>query len=95
MSIDKATVAKISALARLSVSESAHNKLAEELSNIIGWIEQLNEVDTQNTSPMTSVVDVPLRRREDVVNDGNCRDEVLENAPETKAGFYVVPKVVE
>ena len=52
-------------------------------------------MDTQNTSPMTSVVDVPLRRREDVVNDGNCRDAVLENAPKTKAGFYVVPKVVE
>ncbi len=95
MSIDKATVAKIARLARIHVAEDKREALAGELSNILGWVEQLGEVDTDNVAPMTSVVEVRLPERDDVITDGDCRDDVLANAPETDAGFYVVPKVVE
>ena len=95
MSIDKATVAKIARLARIHVAEEKREALASELSNILGWVEQLGEVDTDNVAPMTSVVEVRLPERDDVITDGDCRDDVLANAPESDAGFYVVPKVVE
>ncbi len=95
MSIDKATVAKIARLARIHVPEDKRQALAGELSKILVWVEQLGEVDTDNVAPMTSVVEVRLPERDDVVTDGDCRDDVLANAPETEAGFYVVPKVVE
>ncbi len=95
MSIDKATVAKIARLARIHVPEEKRAALAGELSNILGWVEQLGEVDTDNVAPMTSVVEMRLPERDDVITDGGCRDDVLANAPETEAGFYVVPKVVE
>ena len=95
MSIDKATVAKIAMLARIHVAEEKREALAGELSNILGWVEQLGEVDTDNVAPMTSVVEMRLPERDDVITDGDCRDDVLANAPETDAGFYVVPKVVE
>ncbi|MDA1133136.1 MAG: Asp-tRNA(Asn)/Glu-tRNA(Gln) amidotransferase subunit GatC [Proteobacteria bacterium] len=95
MALDKATVARIARLARLRVPESAEEGLARELSAILGWIEQLNEVDTAGAAPMTSVVETPLRRRDDVVTDGGRQDEVLANAPETAGAFFVVPKVVE
>ncbi len=95
MSIDKATVAKIARLARIHIPEDKREALAGELSNILGWVEQLGEVDTDNVAPMTSVVEVRLPERDDVITDGDCRDDVLANAPETDAGFYVVPKVVE
>ena len=95
MSIDKATVAKIARLARIHVAEERRESLAGELSNILGWVEQLNEVDTDNVAAMTSVVAVRLPEREDVITDGDCRDDVLANAPETDGEFYVVPKVVE
>ncbi len=95
MSIDKATVAKIARLARIHVAEDKREALAGELSNILGWVEQLGEVDTENVAPMTSVVEIRLPERDDVVTDGDCRDDVLANAPETDGGFYVVPKVVE
>ncbi len=95
MSIDKATVAKIARLARIHVPEDKREALAGELSNILGWVEQLGEVDTDNVAPMTSVVEMRLPERDDVITDGDCRDDVLANAPETDAGFYVVPKVVE
>ncbi len=95
MSIDKATVAKIARLARIHVAEDKREALAGELSNILGWDEQLGEVDTGNEAPMTSVVDVLLPEREDVIDDGDCRDDILANAPQTDGGFFVVPKVVE
>jgi aspartyl-tRNA(Asn)/glutamyl-tRNA(Gln) amidotransferase subunit C len=95
MSLDKATVAKIASLARLRVPEGDLDRLAGELNQIIGWVEQLNEVDTENVPPMTSVVAVELPRREDEVTDGNVRDQVLANAPDTHDGFFAVPKVVE
>ena len=95
MSIDKATVANIARLARIHVAEDRRAALAGELSNILGWVKQLGEVDTDDVAPMTSVVEMRLPERDDVITDGGCRDDVLANAPETEAGFYVVPKVVE
>ena len=95
MSIDKATVAKISRLARIHLPEENREAVAGELSNILGWVEQLGEVDTDDVAPMTSVVEVSLPRRDDAVTDGDCRDEVLANAPRRDGGFFVVPKVIE
>ena len=95
MSIDKATVAKIARLARIHVAEEKQAALAGELSNILGWVEQLSEVDTDDVAPMTSVVEVRLPEREDVITDGDCRDDILANAPETDGSFFVVPKVLE
>jgi len=95
MSLDKATVAKIARLARIRVDEAEQESLAGELSQILTWIEQLNEVDTDGVEPMTSAVDTPLPMREDVVTDGGDPARVLANAPKSKDGFFVVPKVVE
>lgn len=95
MSIDKATVAKIARLARIHIAEEKRAGLASELSNILGWVEQLGEVDTENVAPMTSVVEIRLPERDDVITDGDCRDDILANAPATDGGFFVVPKVVE
>jgi len=95
MSLDKATVRRIAQLARLRVDEERLAPLAEELNNILGWIEQLNEVDTDDVAPMTSVVDMTLPRRRDEVTDGDRPDQILANAPETDGPFFVVPKVVE
>lgn len=95
MAIDKATVAQVAHLARIRVSEDQLESLASELSNILGWVEQLGELDTEGVAPMTSVVEMRLPQREDAVSDGNRQDAVLANAPEAKRGFFVVPKVVE
>ncbi len=95
MAVDRDTVARIAALARLGVPEADLDKLAGELGHIIGWVEQLAEVDTAGIAPMASVVDMKLRRRDDAVTDGGIRDKVLANAPESHDGFFVVPKVVE
>jgi aspartyl-tRNA(Asn)/glutamyl-tRNA(Gln) amidotransferase subunit C len=95
MSLDKATVARIAALARIRVPEGELDGLAIELSNILGWIEQLNEVDTDGVPPMSQATDQKLRRREDVVTDGDIAEKVLANAPEPRDGFFTVPKVVE
>ena len=95
MSVDKDTVANIARLARISVPEDQQAALAGELSNILGWIEQLNEVDTDDVAPMASVHDAKLRWRPDVVDDGGIRDRVLANAPQDQDGYFVVPKVVE
>jgi aspartyl-tRNA(Asn)/glutamyl-tRNA(Gln) amidotransferase subunit C len=95
MALDKATVAHIASLARIRLSEAELEPLAGELSHILTWVEQLNEVDTSDVRPMASVAVTTLPMREDVVNDGGCRDAVLGNAPRTARGFFVVPKVVE
>ena len=95
MSVDKETVAKIARLARVHVEESKQDALAGELSNILGWIEQLSELDTEGVEPMTSVVSMKLPLREDEVTDGGYPDKVTANAPEAAHGFYAVPKVVE
>lgn len=95
MSVDKDTVAKIARLARVRVEESQQEALAGELSNILGWIEQLSELDTEGVEPMTSVVSMKLPLREDEVTDGGYPERVTANAPEAAHGFYAVPKVVE
>jgi len=95
MSIDKATVAKIATLARIRVPEEEQEKLAGELSNILGWVEQLAEVDTDDVRPMTSVVEIEPVLRADEVTDGGRLDEVTANAPSPVHGFFTVPKVVE
>ena len=96
MSVDKSTVLRIAQLARIRVPEEDLDGLAEELSNILGWVEQLNEVDTEGVVPMASATEgMELRQRKDEVTDGNCRDAVLSNSPEERDGFFVVPKVIE
>jgi aspartyl-tRNA(Asn)/glutamyl-tRNA(Gln) amidotransferase subunit C len=95
MSIDKATVARVARLARLKVSDDEQEKLAGELSGILQWIDQLNEVDVTGVLPMTSVVEASLRQRDDVVNDGHITADILANAPSTTADFFSVPKVIE
>jgi aspartyl-tRNA(Asn)/glutamyl-tRNA(Gln) amidotransferase subunit C len=95
MALDKATVARIATLARIKLPEGEQAALADELSRILTWMEQLNEVDTAGVEPMSSVAAMRLPMREDVVSDGNCRDRILANAPEAADGFFTVPKVVE
>lgn len=95
MSLDDATVARVARLARIEVSADRLPQLADELSNILGWIEQLNEVDTDQVEPLRSVMPLKGRFREDRVTDGNRADEVLANAPERDDGHFLVPKVVE
>ena len=95
MSLDKATVAGIAHLARIRVDDDRLETMVGELNNILGWIEQLGEVDTDGVAPMTSVADMQAPMRQDVVNDGNYRDRVLANAPAAADGFFGVPKVIE
>lgn len=95
MAIDAATVRKVAHLARIKTPEARLESLARELSGILDWIEQLNEVDVDGVEPMTSNVAQPLRLREDVVTDGDKVADVLSNAPKSADGFFVVPKVVE
>ena len=95
MAIDAATVRKVARLARINEPEERLEPLAKELSGIMAWIEQLNEVDTDGVAPMTSAVHTPLPMRDDVVTDGGDPAKVLANAPKTVGGFFVVPKVVE
>ncbi|UTW54248.1 Asp-tRNA(Asn)/Glu-tRNA(Gln) amidotransferase subunit GatC [Kordiimonas sp. SCSIO 12610] len=93
--IDKATVAKIARLARIKIEDDKLEPLAGELNNILGWVEQLGEVDTDNVEPMASVVNAKLRWREDIVNDGDKAESVLKNAPKAEYSFFTVPKVIE
>lgn len=95
MSLDKDAVMKVARLARLKITDEEAEKYGGQLSNIIQFVEQLNEVDTDNVEPLASVVDIDLRLREDAITDGGIQDDVLANAPETLEGFFVVPKVVE
>lgn len=95
MAIDAATVRKVARLARIAEPEEKLEPLAKELSGIMAWIEQLNEVDTNGVEPMTSAVTMPIPMREDVVTEGGDPEKVLANAPRRVNGFFVVPKVVE
>ena len=95
MSIDLETAAKVAKLARIRVDEADLPALASEFNTILGFIEQLNEVDVDGIEPMTSVTPMRLKRREDVVTDGNMQDRILKNAPDAREGFFAVPKVVE
>jgi aspartyl-tRNA(Asn)/glutamyl-tRNA(Gln) amidotransferase subunit C len=95
MSLDRTTVKNIAFLARIKVPDEDLDDLAGELSNILGWVEQLGEVDTDGVAPMTSVTEMTPAERHDEVNDGDDQERVLANAPEREDGFYTVPKVVE
>jgi aspartyl-tRNA(Asn)/glutamyl-tRNA(Gln) amidotransferase subunit C len=95
MAVDAATVRKVARLARIAVPEEALAPMAQEISGILQWIEQLGEVDTDGVEPMTSAVAMTLPLREDVVTDGDVVDKVVLNAPKTADGFFIVPKVVE
>ena len=95
MSIDTKTAAKVAKLARIKVEDEALPALANEFNNILGFIEQLNEVDVEGVEPMTSVTPMRLKRRVDAVTDGGQQDKVLKNAPDAREGFFAVPKVVE
>jgi aspartyl-tRNA(Asn)/glutamyl-tRNA(Gln) amidotransferase subunit C len=95
MAIDAATVRKVANLARIREPEDRLEPLAQELSAILAWIEQLGEVDTDGVEPMTSVVAAKLPMRQDVVTDGAYVDKILANAPKADNGFFIVPKVVE
>jgi aspartyl-tRNA(Asn)/glutamyl-tRNA(Gln) amidotransferase subunit C len=95
MSVTNEQVRHIAKLARIAMSEDEIERLAPELNNILGWVEQLGEVNTDGIEPLATVIDQKLRLRDDVVNDGNVRDDVLANAPEAQHGFFAVPKVIE
>jgi len=95
MAIDAATVRKVAHLARIRVEEDKLEPLAAELSGILAWIEQLNEVDTEGVAPMASTEAVKLPMRDDVVTDGGDPQAILANAPKADRNFFVVPKVVE
>ena len=95
MSVSKDDVRKVARLSRIAATEEHLEELVGELNGILGWIDQLNEVDIEGVEPMTSVVETKLPMREDVVTDGNIQDQVLANAPSSEDGFFVVPKSVE
>lgn len=95
MSVSPEQVRHIAKLARIAMSDEELDRLVPELNNILDWVEQLGEVDTDGVEPLTAVIDQKLRLRDDVVTDGNIRDEVLANAPEAQHGFFAVPKVIE
>ena len=100
MSVDKPTVAKIASLARIEMDDAALERMVPELNNILGWIEQLGEVDTSAVEPMTAVIPNALRLRADEVNadpktGGDRREDILANAPAAEHGFFGVPKVIE
>jgi aspartyl-tRNA(Asn)/glutamyl-tRNA(Gln) amidotransferase subunit C len=95
MSLDKATVARIATLARIKLPEADRAAVGQELDGILGWVEQLGEVDTAGVAPMASVARITLPLREDRVTDGDRPDDILKNAPAVAHGFFTVPKVVE
>ena len=95
MSVDTDTVRHIAKLARIAMSDEELERLVPELNNILNWVEQLGEVNTDGVEPLTAVVPNTLRLREDKVTDGDCREDVLDNAPVAEHGFFVVPKVIE
>ena len=100
MSVDTATVKRIASLARIAITDEDASRLAPELGNILGWIEELGEVDTNGVEPMTAVIPNTLRLRDDVVNadpltGGDLRDALMAGAPQAEHGFFTVPKVIE
>jgi aspartyl-tRNA(Asn)/glutamyl-tRNA(Gln) amidotransferase subunit C len=95
MSVTNDQVRHIARLARIAMSDDEIARLAPELNNILGWVEQLGELNTDGVEPLTAVIDQKLRLRDDIVTDGDCRDDVLANAPNAQHGFFAVPKVIE
>ncbi len=95
MAIDNEMVRKIAFLSRLKIEDNKLEDAKDEFNKIFKWIEELNEIDTSNVSPMASANDVSLKLREDAVTDGNYKDEILKNAPSAEYDYFAVPKVVE
>jgi aspartyl-tRNA(Asn)/glutamyl-tRNA(Gln) amidotransferase subunit C len=95
MSLDPATVRRIAKLARLHIEETDVPRIQDELNGILGWIEQLKEVDVDGIEPLTGAATMALRMRDDVVTEPDLREAVLSNAPDREGPFYAVPKVVE
>ena len=95
MSIDKDTVKHISKLARISLDENKVESLSKDLTSIMKFIESLNKLNTDNTAPLTSIINASLKSRKDEVRDGKIRDQILKNSPEKNDEFFVVPKVIE
>ena len=95
MKIDKNTTLKIAKLSRIKIEANEVDELSSQLSAIVDWVEQLNEVDVENVDPMTSVTPTLLKQRPDLINDGNQQEKILSNAPDSREGFFAVPKVVE
>jgi aspartyl-tRNA(Asn)/glutamyl-tRNA(Gln) amidotransferase subunit C len=95
MQVDEATVRRIARLARIEVTDEEAEALEKELSGILDWVKQLDEVDVGNVEPMTRVTPMTLKKREDKVTDGEIVEQVLANAPQREGDFFVVPKVVE
>ena len=95
MSIDTETARRVAKLARIKVEDADLPGLAQDFNRILGFVEQLNEVDVEGIEPMTSVTPMRLKRRTDEVTDGDQQDKVLANAPDAREGFFAVPKVVE
>jgi len=95
MSVSSEQVRHIAKLARIAMSDEEIERLVPELNNILGWVEQLGEVNTDGVEPLTAVIDQKLRLRDDAVTDGDERDAILANAPDAEHGFFAVPKVIE
>ena len=95
MQVDEATVRRIARLARIKITEAEAKSLKTELSGILNWVEQLDEVDTSSVEPLTRVVPIELKRREDKVTDGDIADDIMKNAPVVEDHYFVVPKVIE
>ena len=95
MSVDIQTVRRVARLARIAVTDEDAERMSGELNRILGFVEQLNEVDVSGVEPMTSVIPIEMKKREDVVSDGDKPDDIVANAPATVENFFLVPKVVE
>lgn len=95
MSVDTATVKRVAKLSRIAITDERAESMQAELNTILGFVEQLNEVDVEGVEPMTSVVDMQMRKRADEINDGNIAEDVTANAPASEDHFFMVPKVVE
>ena len=95
MSIDKDKIKNVSKLARISVDEKKIDSLSKDLNSIFKFIEKLNELNTDKTKPLSSILNEPLRARKDEINDGKIREKILENSPKKNEEFFIVPKVIE
>lgn len=95
MSVDIDTVKRVARLARIAVDDAEAERMSGELNAILGFVEQLNEVDIDGVEPMTSVIPMVMKKRADIVTDGGKQADIVANAPSSEDGFFLVPKVVE
>ena len=95
MSIDKNQVKKVAKLSRISLEDSKLESLSKDLASILNFVEQLNKLDTKKIEPLTSIVDRTLEPRNDKINDGKIKDQILKNSPDKNEEFFIVPKVIE